>query len=214
MLGQWSDWVPAVTLGAGLLLVQVASSQRDMPLRASLGATVPREIAGFAGDDVDLQDAEVEVAGADAYLLRTYRAGPAVEGFFTLYVGYYESQQQGRTIHSPRNCLPGSGWEVLEHDRQQIETSIGDVTVARYLVRRDEQRALVLYWYQGRGRVESGEYAVKLQLLRDAALRRRTEEALVRVMVPLEGDLTRPLGVATDVARMVIPALYQALPEV
>ena len=29
------------------------------------------------------------------------------------FVSYYERQTQGKTIHSPRNCLPGAGWEVL-----------------------------------------------------------------------------------------------------
>ena len=72
----------------------------------------------------------------------------------------------------------------------------------------------MLYWYQGRGRVESGEYAVKYQLLRDAALRGRTEEALVRIMVPLTGDPAQSLKLASEVTSLVVPALDEALPEV
>ena len=41
------------------------------------------------------------------------------------------------------------------------------------------------YWYQGRGRVAHNEYLVKWDLLRDAALERRTDEALVRLVVPV-----------------------------
>ena len=65
-------------------------------------------------------------------------------GAFTLYVGYYDRQTQGRTIHSPKNCLPGAGWEPLESAPQQVVTSAGTVTVNRYLLQNGQQRALVL----------------------------------------------------------------------
>ena len=49
--------------------------------------------------------------GVDDYLSRAYyRADGAVVG---LYMGYYGSQRQGDTIHSPLNCLPGAGWEPV-----------------------------------------------------------------------------------------------------
>jgi EpsI family protein len=64
------------------------------------------------------------------------------------------------------------------------------VTVRRYLLAKQASRALVYYWYQGRGRVSSNEYKVKWELLRDAALKGRTEEALVRIVLPLTGDGT------------------------
>ena len=45
------------------------------------------------------------------YVARVY-ARDSVMLFSTL-VSYYERQSQGKTIHSPRNCLPGAGWEIL-----------------------------------------------------------------------------------------------------
>jgi len=207
------DWAPAVVMAAGILLVQASASQRALPLRRPLTEAVPVEIDGYAGAELGIPESEAAVAGMTAYLSRVYRSEAAPVPFFTLYIGYYDSQTQGRTIHSPRNCLPGAGWEALRFESQRIETPAGPLRVAQYIVQRGEQRALVWYWYQGRGRVESGEYAVKYQLLRDAALRGRTEEAFVRVMVPIEGATPPPLELAGAVTRVVVPALFDALPE-
>jgi EpsI family protein len=59
--------------------------------------------------------------------------------------------------------------------------------VNRYLLKNGRMHAVVYYWYQGRGRIVATEYAVKLNLLRDAALKGHTEEALVRIVLPVTG---------------------------
>jgi EpsI family protein len=128
-------------------------------------------------------------------------------------VGYYDSQTQGKTIHSPKNCLPGSGWEALASSEVNIDTPAGPVRVNRYLLQNNEAQALVLYWYQGRGRVESNEYVVKWDLLRDAALRQRSDEALVRVVVPVTDGEERAFQVAAQAASLLVPAVYGALPS-
>ena len=58
----------------------------------------------------------------------------------------------------------------------------------RYVLKNGAATAVVYYWYQGRGRVVANEYAVKWNLLRDAAVAGHTEEALVRVVVPVAYD--------------------------
>ena len=131
----------------------------------------------------------------------------------TVYGGYYDSQTQGRTIHSPKNCLPGSGWEALESEMATVETPNGPVSVNRYLLQNEDVRALVLYWYQGRGRVQANEYLVKWDLLRDAVLRQRSDEALVRIVVPLSGSEEDSFRLARSVAETLVPALDQALPS-
>jgi hypothetical protein len=69
----------------------------------------------------------------------------------------------------------------------------------------------VLYWYQGRGRVESNEYAVKWNLLRDAAVRQRSDEALVRVVVPVQRDGDAALALAIAASEALIPGVFEAL---
>ena len=133
-------------------------------------------------------------------------------GWLSVYVGYYNQQRRGKTIHSPKNCLPGSGWEALASTTMEIESSVGPVTVNRYLLQRDNDQAVVLYWYQGRGRIQANEYAVKLDLLRDAALQRRSDEALVRLVIPIRRDEAAAHELGLKLAATVAPMVENALP--
>jgi EpsI family protein len=212
-------WAPAVLLSAGAMLTTLGvKSQRSMALRTPLDSTVPLVIAGLAGETRQMSAAEARVAGVSSYLLRLYAdsvpgdSGATTRDAFMLYVGYYEQQTQGKTIHSPKNCLPGAGWEPLTSSVASIATDEGPVAVNRWLIQNGSQRALVFYWYQGRGRVAANEYAVKWHLLRDAALRRRSDEALVRIVVPVTTSEADAQALAERVARQVVPAVRSALP--
>ena len=219
MTARVTAWAPAFILLVGAFATVGPVQQRALPLRAELTEAVPMEIDRHAGTDVEITLAEQRAAGMSSYVMRAYStpaadvaaAGVLTSGF-SVYVGYYEEQLQGRTIHSPKNCLPGSGWEALTSQPHMIQTATGPVQVNRYLLQREDERALVLYWYQGRGRIEWNEYAVKWQLLRDAALRHRSDEALVRIVVPITSDETEALNLATRVAQELVPAVTRALP--
>jgi EpsI family protein len=163
------------------------------------------------------------VAGVSDYVFRVF--GPDSTPAFSVYVGYYESQATGRTIHSPRNCLPGAGWQTVESGKASVgvEGSAVPVTVNRYLLANGPSQAIVYYWYQGRGRVAHSEYRVKWDLLRDAIARGRTEEALVRIVVPVKAapgftadawrkQVGEAEAVARSVAQELVPRLARALP--
>jgi EpsI family protein len=185
--------------------------QQAVPLRGSL-ESLPAEIGGYTGADQVIPQDQQTVAGMSDYLLRIFTT-PDTSAAFSIYVGYYEKQTQGRTIHSPKNCLPGAGWEALSSGQQPLVIGADTVMVNRYELAKKQSRALVYYWYQGRGRVESSEYRVKWELLRDAALTGRSEEALVRIVVPLTDAMTNPDSVATSVGQMLVLAVRHLLPE-
>lgn len=209
----WRRWAPGGMLAVGCLLLLSVNRQHTMPLARPLGE-IPRSLLGREALDRTISEAEQRVAGMDDYLLRWYVVpGDSVADFST-YVGYYERQSQGETIHSPKNCLPGAGWEVLEAGDRPVDVAGAPVTVNRYLLSNAGERALVYYWYQGRGRVAANEYRVKWDLLRDSALRGRSEEALVRIVVPLTGrmPLARADSVAAAAAGELIPAVHGVLP--
>lgn len=206
----FAPYLPGVLLALGALLLMGVDRQQAMPLRAPL-AGIPNEILGYRGIDRPVTPEEQKVAGMNSFVLREYMADSVPA--FSVYVGYYEQQMQGRTIHSPRNCLPGAGWEPLEVTQRTITLDGARVSVQRYLLAKDSQRALVYYWYQGRGRISSNEYKVKWELLRDAALRGRSEEALVRIVLPLTGTQAAADSLATATARVLIPAIERSLPE-
>ncbi len=215
-------WTVAVLLWVGVLGATGVIPQKRLSLDAPLSAAVPNVLEGYLGSDVEISLEEQRAAGFTDHVLRNYVA-PVIDGdegdsvsqvsSFSVYVGYYDSQTQGRTIHSPKNCLPGSGWEALESEVATVVTPSGPVRVNRYLLQNEDARALVLYWYQGRGRVQASEYLVKWDLLRDAALRQRSDEALVRIVVPLSGSEEDSFRLAQSVAERLIPVLDQALPN-
>jgi EpsI family protein len=175
-------------------------------------------LAGWYGHDIPITEAEQEVAGMSSFVLRYYTperepaAGRNSSRDFSVYVGYYDRQYQGKTIHSPKNCLPGGGWEPLTSSRERIDTPLGTVPVSRYLIGNGPAKAVVLYWYQGRGRVEANEYVVKWDLLRDQALFGRSDEALVRVIVPVTSTEDAAYEQAVRVARELVPGVERALP--
>jgi EpsI family protein len=173
---------------------------------------VPDPIAGYTKTDLEVPEDQVKIAGFTSYLNRVFLTeGKEVYGLF---VGFYDSQQQGKTIHSPKNCLPGGGWEPMNATRLTLATPNGPAEVNRYLIAKEQQKAIVYYWYQGRGRVAANEYLVKLHLLRDAAVRRRTDEALVRLVIPVTPQMSE--AQADELARRavngLIPSLYRHLP--
>jgi EpsI family protein len=210
-MGERLAWLPAVLLGAGAALVLGIRNPTGTLLREPL-ATLPSTMGAYVSEDHVIGAEELAANGASEYLLRSFKepAGPA----FSVYVGYYAHQRNGKTIHSPRNCLPGSGWEPLSAGIRQVEVAGGVVPVNRYMLAQGGQRALVYYWYQGRGRVEASEYQVKWELLRDAAIKARTEEAMVRIVVPVgnESDDANADRVADDMVRQLVPALHRVLP--
>ena len=221
-------WTPAALLLLGATITVGIDSQRAMPLRSALDSAIPVRFEQLESRDVVVSDAELRVAGVSDYLMREYfardsgasadsvaasaEAATAPAAVFSVYVGYYDSQTQGRTIHSPKNCLPGSGWEAIRSREVTLQTALGAVPANRYLLQRDEQKALVVYWYQGRGRVEANEYLVKAQLLRDAALHGRTEEALVRIVVPIVTTEEEAFERAAAAAAQLVPSVDRALP--
>ena len=206
--------VPTAILAAGSLLLVAARRQETADLRAPL-STLPVMLEGLAGRDLSVPPEEQRIAGMSSYLMRVYERDSVPK--FSVYVGYYEAQLQGRSIHSPKNCLPGAGWEPVAVSSVTIPVPGGAPapTVNRYVLERgaDNSRALVYYWYQGRGRVAWNEYQVKWELLRDKALAGRSEEALVRIVVPVApGTEATADSTASRIARELIPAISTILP--
>jgi EpsI family protein len=129
------------------------------------------------------------VLGVDDYLTRAYftpdRAGVG------LYIGYWASQRQGDTIHSPQNCLPGAGFEPVSQSTLTIANPRAPgstITLNRYVVRKGLEHQLVIYWYQSHGRIVASEYWGKIYTVVDAVRMNRTDGAIVRVIAPYDGQ--------------------------
>jgi EpsI family protein len=177
---------------------------------------LPAEVGAWRQVGVDFRfDEETErVLRADDYLSRSY-AGPQAN-VANLYVGYYATQRNGATYHSPLNCLPGTGWTMSEPGKIIITPANGAraFEANRYIIEHGSDRQLLVYWYQGRGRAVASEYWGKIYTVIDSIRRRRSDGAMVRVMVPLgKKSEEETLSAATDLAAQVTPALSEFIPD-
>jgi EpsI family protein len=204
----------------GATTVFLANARRaEVAVTRESFASFPRDIDGWKSIvDPPMEEAILKVLGVDDYLSRVYfKPDGAAIG---LYMGFYGSQRQGDTIHSPLNCLPGAGWEPASQGRLTINDVDGsgrDITVNRYVVQKGLERQLVLYWYQSHGRVVASEYTSKAYLIHDAIRLNRTDGSMVRVIAPIRVDATDDGAAAEraaeDFVRLIFPLLPPYLPE-
>lgn len=147
-------------------------------------AALPLEVGHWHGADVKLDPHTVKALGVDDYLNRLYTGPDGSQ--VGLYIGYFGIQRTDESIHSPRNCLPGTGWEPVGSSYISLNVAEGQqIQINQYLVQKGFDRQIVLYWYQSHGRVIANEYTAKLDMVLDAISLNRTDSALIRVNTPL-----------------------------
>jgi EpsI family protein len=212
--------VLSVCLLIGAAYLAGASKTERVPAREAL-AGFPFQLAQWTGrSQPPMADRVLEVLGVDDYIDRSYRAGPAE--YAGLYVGYYASQRQGDTMHSPLNCIPGAGWEPVSKGYLTLPVTTGDgatrmITINRYVIQKGLDRQVVLYWYQSHGRVIANEYRSKVFMVFDAVRLNRTDAAMVRVIAPSTGgDAQAEIAadaLATGFVKTIFPVLDKYLPS-
>lgn len=184
-----------------------------VPLRQPLDG-FPSQVGPWAliGQPAMTPD-ELAVLKADDYMLRDY-AGPQGEQA-QLFVAYYRTQRAGESMHSPKNCLPGSGWEPIQDDTVPLAAGPPGARINRYVVENQGDRELALYWYQAQGRIIASEYWGKFYLVWDAMREGRRDGAIVRVVVPMapQQSVDAVTRIGLDLANRSLPLLSQYLPK-
>lgn len=178
-------WCIALILGSATAGFRLIPHGREVHLAKPL-ASLPFNIGQWHGVDIPIDARQLRGAAVDDYVSRDYRAqnGPPI----ALYIGYYKSQRTGESIHSPQNCLPGSGWQPLSTRPLVLNVAKRPpVVVNEYLVQKGIDRQLVIYWYQSSRRAEASELHARFNLVVDAIRLQRTDSALVRINTPLAG---------------------------
>ncbi len=167
----------------------------------------PTQVHQWMLTEEGLVDTETQkMLNADDLLNRMYSDGATG---VNLFVAAFRSQRNGKAPHSPKNCLPGSGWAPVRSDEYAIDLGSGkSITVNRYVVAHGDVQSLVMYWYQSRDRVVANEYKAKFWVVADAMRLNRTDTALVRVIVPISN---RESDAATKIAENFIRDFYGPL---
>ena len=159
-----------------------------------------------------IDEPTMKVLRASDYLLRDYKMPDGQTANF--YVGYYATQRDGASYHSPLNCLPGSGWTLSNPDKVMIALPNGQTfTANKYVIQNGEYKSLMIYWYQGRGRAVASEYWGKVYTVLDSVRLRRSDGAMVRVTVPLGNSEAAALELAKDLSARAAVALPEFVPN-
>jgi EpsI family protein len=154
----------------------------------------PHQIGNWTGEDVPVPKDVLEVLGPGDFLSRSYRNNSLLADI-DLFMAYFPSQRAGETIHSPRNCLPGSGWLPLESRRSILSLpGFAPFPANRYVIANGADRRLVLYWYRAHNRSLASEYWVKFYLVADSLRFNRSDGSLIRIITPLGSDETADGG--------------------
>ena len=164
--------------------------------------------------DVQLDKDTLDVLKADDVLSRVYQ-NQTDGNVASLFVAYFQTQRTGKTPHSPKNCLPGTGWVPTQSGMIDIQVpgQTDPIRVNRYVVARGSNQSLVLYWYQSRDHVIASEYAAKIYTVTDAIRYNRTDTALVRVVVGVQdGNVQAATKTAVSFVKSFFDPLKQYLP--
>jgi EpsI family protein len=208
-------FVLCVTLLAASAFIARASRPEITPIRESL-SELPMQIGAWQGVQAgDIEERVMAVLGVDDYVNRVYYSPDQMAA--GLYVGYYQSQRSGDTIHSPLNCLPGAGWNPVKNSHITIPVNEGPaLEVNRIVILKGMEKQLVIYWYQSHGRVVASEYWGKIYTVLDALRTNRTDAALVRVICPVANmDAAAEAAAeehAVDFVKALFPLLARFLP--
>lgn len=164
------------------------------------------------GSEIRFGEATESVLRVSDYTMREYLLPNG--RLANAYIGYYASQRTGATYHSPQNCLPGAGWVMRDPEHIEIKMSGGKTfTANRYIIENGVYKEVMIYWYQGRGRIEPNEYRDKLNTVWDSVLRRRSDGAMVRVMTSVGNDEAEATEYAADLSAQIAEKLGEYVPE-
>lgn len=180
----------------------------------------PNQLSAWTGQDVRFSPSVEDRVGVSSYMYRVFRRQSSTSiPPLDLYVGFYESQKHGEMIHSPKNCLPGSGWFIAERDTMSLDVPpYQPFEVNKYVIANGTERQVVLYWYQqAGGRVVTNEYLGRVHMVMDALTKNRTDAALIRVIIPTRDNLPESVEASTAEAveflRAAYPELMRFLPH-
>ncbi len=175
-------------------------SHGDIILQKESFSGFPLTLANrWQGKELGMDQDVLDILKVSDYMMRYYQPISVSDDThnqpllspISLYVGYYESQRTGATYHSPKNCLPGAGWNFAESGIVSIPITQSDsgkrsISVNKVLIQKGTQKQMVIYWYHDRGRTIASEYMAKAYMIWDAMTQNRTDGALVRIIVPVK----------------------------
>lgn len=184
-----------------------------------VGVPMKRSFEGFPGvvsqwrmtSESQLSDNVQAVLKASEVLMRQY-VNPQGEKV-DLYIGYHDGGQGSGEIHSPKHCLPGSGWQELSSSRTQIAAGDEKLNLVRAVYQKGDSRELFMYWYQVRGKTLSEELSLKAAEIANSVLYRRRDASFIRISIPFQSSEEKAAQLGERFVSDFLPAIREFLPS-
>ena len=205
-------WIIVIILVLAIVYLKVFTTIEAVPLPADIEG-FPKQVGSFTmTGSSDFSEEVVQELGVNNYINRNYQDKDGYN--LSLYLGYYEEQREGSMIHSPKHCMPGSGWNPVESSVVSINVSGSNQSykVNRILFQKGMDKIIMHYWYQGRNRIVANEYFDRFFIIVDSLFRHRSEGSLVRVIGPWDSSGNNEKKQGQFVAEL-FRILQQTLPQ-
>jgi EpsI family protein len=196
----------------GLIAATFAAAQIIVHYRAPAGLNsdfrrLPLTKGEWVGRLEELPKPIIELLSPDEIFAASYinRNGSRVQ----LFVDYYSPENTIGSIHSPRNCLPGSGWVITGSVPKVIEYEGRAIGAVRFYLSLGQARQVMDFWYITRMGETASDYMLKFYTMVGSLILRPTDKAFVRFVT-----LDDPPSVAAMEAfeRQFIQEIYGCLP--
>jgi EpsI family protein len=214
-LNRYTGVLTVVLAAQAVLYYSVAYRSEQTPVVSPLD-TFPRLVGDWrAVSDVPLEKDVLELMKADDTLNRFYLQ-PARNMAVNLFIAFFKTQRYGQSPHSPKNCLPGNGYDTIENSSETFTVPVWNhpIQTNKFIVQHGNDKSVVLYWYQSHSRAIASEYAAKVWLVLDAIRYHRSDTSIVRVVVPVrDNDHGAATRIGIEFIQTMFPALLKQLPS-
>ncbi len=206
----WRFYLIFVLLGFAAVYVYTRS-EVAVPINKPLDLFPQRAGDWIMTGQARFDERVLEVLRPTDYLSRSYVDSQGNR--LSLYIGYHGGGPDSGPIHSPKQCLPGSGWNRLKAEVKKVDVDGVQVPYVRAIYQKDIEKQLFLYWFQVRDQILTNEYALKFALVKNSIFYNRRDSAFIRLSVMATDGEKQATKVGERFIRDFYPAIRDALPR-
>ena len=206
----WRFYLLFILLGIAAFYVYTRS-EADVPINKSLDQ-FPQKMGDWTMTGQARFDERVlAVLLPTDYLSRSYVDSKRHK--LSLYIGFHNGGPKSGPIHSPKQCLPGSGWNRVNEVVRHVQVKDQSIPYVSAIYQKDSEKQLFLYWFQVRDQIVTNEYALKLAMIKNSVLSNRRDSAFIRLSVMATDNEKQATEIGEQFIRDFFPAIREALPR-
>ncbi|MDP3024009.1 MAG: EpsI family protein [candidate division Zixibacteria bacterium] len=178
-------WIAVSLLALTTIVVNYIRISEVLPPNTANLQIIPLSTKTWQGLEYHFSDNTYQILRTDASTFRKYvdQQGNIV----WLFLAYFKSQKYGSQIHSPKNCLPGSGWNILKKDKYYFKVGLSDSLCSNLFTISDgKESELMFYWFITESGIVTNEFMLKLDLVLNSLRHKPTHAAFVRMTISLQ----------------------------